>query len=656
MAKDPYKFFRIEAREIIDGMSKIALAIERGAADATAVDQILRLAHTLKGAARVVREPAMADQAHAIEGLLTPLRDGGQAPGPAHAGAILRSLDLLSARLAELSPAAEAPSVIAPRSPDEPAAWNPGGSDPVESDGLAEELALLGMHLQAMRRHLASLGAGRSQAASETGMRARAALTALLEDADARLREARGRADRLRLVAIASVFPALERAARDAAHAVGRAVSFHVSGGDARLDGQVLTALRGSLIHLVRNAVDHGIEPADLRAACGKPAEGRIEIRAERRGDRILVACVDDGRGMDAAALRRAAVTRGMMDEAAAARLDDAAALRLALRSGLTTAANVTQLSGRGIGMDAAHDAVSRLKGRIELTSSPGRGTTVSLDVPMSLSSFAVLSVRCGDAIVGLPLDAVRGAASIATCAPSRSAAGDSIGWQGERIRLASLADVLGGAGASAPSAAIVVADAEGAVALGVDRIIGIEELVVRSLPEAAGPVPLVAGAARDQDGLARLVLDPIALAAAARSSRATVGAATVAPRRARVLVIDDSLTTRMLEQSMLESAGYEVTVASSAEEGLVRARTAEAPFDLFVVDVEMPGMDGFSFVATTRADRDLGRTPAMLVTSLDAPEHRRRGQEAGARAYVVKSEFDQGRFLEHVRTLVDGR
>jgi len=187
-------------------------------------------------------------------------------------------------------------------------------------------------------------------------------------------------------------------------------------------------------------------------------------------------------------------------------------------------------------------------------------------------------------------------------------------------------------------------------VAVGVDRFLGTSSIVMRSLPAAVAADPIVAGASLDAEGNPQLVLDPIELVALAERGRGSALGGTP-PRPAPILVIDDSLTTRMLEKSILESAGYEVEIAVSAEEALAKA--CDGRYSLFLVDVEMPGMDGFEFVETTRADPTLRSIPAILVTSRNAPEDRRRGEQAGARAYIVKGEFDQGKLLQTIRALI---
>jgi two-component system chemotaxis sensor kinase CheA len=239
----------------------------------------------------------------------------------------------------------------------------------------------------------------------------------------------------------------------------------------------------------------------------------------------------------------------------------------------------------------------------------------------------------------------------------ARTADGETVVYDGQAIPFVPLRRSLRGPAALAPAgggggrSAIVLRGATASAAVGVDRLLGTASLVLRPLPPFAPADRVIAGAAIDGEGTPQLVLDPIELVASAFRSARTPPATTAPEARPPILVIDDSLTTRMLEQSILESAGYEVELATSAEEGLEKAHARR--YRLFLVDVEMPGMDGFSFVTTTRADPVLREVPAILVTSRNAPEDRRRGMDAGASGYVVKGDFDQGQLLAVIRGLV---
>jgi two-component system chemotaxis sensor kinase CheA len=478
-------------------------------------------------------------------------------------------------------------------------------------------------------------------------------LTAGVEQTDRELRQVRASVERLRLLPASLIFPSLERTARDAALSLGKRVRFESRGGDVRLDSQVLATVQPALVQAVRNALAHGIELERERTSAGKPPAGTVSIEVRRQASWVVFACRDDGRGVDVAAVRRAAARKGLVPDG-----EDASTtgevLRVLLEGGLTTSLEVTEVAGRGIGLDVVRDAASRLGGRLAMRTTPQQGTTLELEVPLSLSAVEALIVESAGQTAALPLESVRRSVRLAAGDVVRAAQGESLVFDGKMIPFAPLSRALGrDPGSARPSPLAVVIESGGVlVATGVDRLLGAQSVVVRALPPLALVDPVVGGASFDDQGNPQVVLDAAALVAATQRAPAPP-AETPAPRPA-ILVIDDSLTTRMLEQSILEAAGYQVEVAVSAEDGLEKAR--QRPHALFLVDVEMPGMDGFTFVATTRADPELSRTPAILVTSRNAPDDRRRGEEAGARGYIVKSEFDQSDLLERIRNLVEER
>ncbi|MBI1947546.1 MAG: response regulator [Deltaproteobacteria bacterium] len=685
MTKDPYRYFRVEARELVEGLTQGVLALEKGAASAELVSRLLRLAHTLKGAARVVKQAAIAELAHRIESALAEHRDGARSVSDAQATALLQLLDQMSALLGSLD-AAPVPANTAPDDPPSEPARDAVRIDLRELDSLFGAVAEAGVRCGAVARHGAALAGLRetaralceqlaarpgdgAPAASSALTRARvlaeelrAALDRFADDlaADAQgvgssVAAIRDVAHRLRLLPARSVFSALERTVRDAAHALGRAVELDASGGDVQLDGHVLMALKDALMHVVRNAVVHGIEPAAEREAAGKPPRGRVRLVVERQGRRATFVVEDDGRGVDLAAVRAAALARGLvsLQAATAWSLEDALALLRA--GGLTTAGSVTELAGRGVGLDVVRATMARLRGGFHIRSVPGRGVTIELQVPISIASMPGLVVEAaGGAAAAIPLDVVRRTLRIEDAAIARTAAGQTIVHDGKVIPFLPLEHALRRARNPDKKrrtwSAVVVRGADRDAAIGVDRLLGTTDLVMRALPAVVEADAVVAGASLDADGHPQLVLDAEGLVAAA--ARGVEEGRDLAPAaKPPVLVVDDSLTTRMLEQSILESAGYQVHLAVSAEDALAKAR--ERRFGLFVVDVEMPGMDGFGLLTELRADPTLRDIPAILVTSRSAPEDRTRGEQVGARAYIVKAEFDQGQLLRTIRRLM---
>jgi two-component system chemotaxis sensor kinase CheA len=676
VTRDPYRYFRIEAREILDGLGRGLLELDRGAPAATSVAQLLRLAHTLKGAARVVRLPAIGEAAHRMEDLLTPHRESTAAVPRQAIEELQEVLDGIAERVAAIdqppaSPAARdpAPDSVRVAIADLDRLLEGITAVGIEASAASEQLAALeALHRRAeeLARLLATTSRARADGDSQKtpagiaeSLRddiadaARGAATRL-DSFERGLAGVREELDRLRLIPATALFDDLERVARDAAANLGKQIEVACSGGEIRIDARVQMFLRVALAHAVRNAVAHGIEHAGERLAAGKPAAGLVTIRVRRAGYRIEISCDDDGAGIDEDAVRRALARLGRMSAADASALGGESLVRELLRGGVTTETGVTELSGRGVGLDAVREAVAELDGEVALYSRPGRGTTLSIEAPLSLSALPALRVHGGESAAVIPLDAVRSTSRIADGDLARSPEGENLAVGGELIPFIPLAELMRSDESAriAPSARLaVVIEAGGrSAALGVDRLSGIERVVVRKIPEIAAVDAVVAGAAIDHQGKPWVLLAPDALVASALG-RGPVPVPPGPEPRLPILVIDDSLTTRMLERSILESAGYSVDVALSAEEALEKA--ARRRYAVFVVDVEMPGMNGFEFVARTREDPRLKDIPSIMVSSRGGGADLRRGKEVGARAYIVKGEFDQGVLLDAIRRLV---
>jgi len=687
MIRDPYRYFRVEARELLDQLGKGALELDKGAVAPELIALMLRLAHTLKGAARVVKQREIADHAHAIEDALAPFRENDNAVSRDGIDATLKALDQITLAVAAL----------APQPPSEGAASDSGAavhSTPSiqngsaealttgvdEMDALLENLSEASVQASALRKELAPLQrsrrlvqlleeqwhAPRADRFSGTGGKSASMIAELggllegmqhtftdsLEQMDRELVQVREAAERLRLLPARLMFVSLERAARDAALSLGKRITFGAGGGEVRLDAQVFGVVQGALVQTVRNSVAHGIESTAERATAGKPREGRVWVEVHRRGHQAVFVCRDDGRGIDLDAVRRAVERRGL-PPADAARLGKEELLRLLLDGGISTSTSVSQIAGRGIGLDVVREAAARLRGEVSIRTDKGMGTTLEIVVPIALAAVDALIVEAGGRSVAIPLDAVKRTLRVSSCDLVQSAQGASILFDGRAIPFAPLESALRrvtpARNTTQSWSTVIVENANALAAVGVERLRGTQNLILRPLPDCTPSDPVVAGASLDAEGHPQLVLDPQGLVE--HVGRAGSALAAMPSSRAPILVIDDSLTTRMLEQSILESAGYEVDLATSGEEGLERAR--QRSYALFLVDVEMPGMDGFSFIERAREDPILRDIPAVLVTSRASPEDRQRGSSAGARAYIVKGEFDQSELLEQIRILV---
>lgn len=694
-AKDPKRYYRIEAHELIAGLSAELLELSRGVERPDAPARLFRLAHTLKGAANVVGDHAVVETARILEDVLGIHRDTATALTPQEVAEFLRMVEAIEQMLqTENSTDTSARKL----NTDEASTSNTDtlteSTIRVELDELDDvatsltsaelqssalqltlrELDVTTRSLEHLLEHV--LVAANSESTprdihhrTDTRLRdttrelfdrlgrARRQALARADSVSRELQQARDGASRLELVPASNAFPPLERAAQIAATALGKTIRLETSGGDVRLDRRVLPVVSEALLHLVRNAVDHGIETPAERTAHNKAREGCLKITVQRRGQRVAFCCNDDGTGIDPDRIRELAFERGLVSEVEAEKLDDAAALRLLFRAGFSTRDTVTDLSGRGVGLDVVSTAASKLHGDVTIASTLGTGTQIELVVPVSLTTATVVVLRVEDASVLLPIDSVSSVARVASSTVTSGPNGEVLLHDNDLLPVLRLGKALGLGGSvqrSTPTiATLVITVGDERFAIVADVAQGTTEVVVRPLPWSAGNPLGVAGAALDVEGVARLVLDPRGLLAVLQR-HAGIAPEPALPNHVRrhlpILVIDDSLTTRMLEQSILQTAGFEVDVATSAEEGLGMARARE--YGLFVVDVEMPGMNGFEFTHLTRNDNRLRNISVILVTSLNSEADKRRGREAGASAYVVKGQFDQTYFLDQVRTL----
>jgi two-component system, chemotaxis family, sensor kinase CheA len=669
-----YQYFKIEAREIVSDLSRDILGLEKPGAGEDLMLRLLRQAHTLKGAARVVRLPRIAEIAHAMEDALTPYRGSPEAVTSEQIGQLLHQVDTISSEVKALDQPLQADPNLRPSSmePFDRVRVGVAEMDALLS-GVSETAVQLGcmrMGFDAVKQVEDRLAALEQQLAAaappprlqetvgeiRTALQhARQSLSIRADSTDREVAEVRGNIDRLRLLPTGLLYPSLERAVRDAAEVVGKHATFTTSGREQRLESHVLSALGEALAHLVRNAVAHGIESPPVRLARGKPSFGDVRLKIERHADRIVFTCSDDGAGIDVDAVRRAAVSHGVLSAASAAELSVESALELIFCPGVTTSTSLSEVAGRGIGLEVVREVADRFKGRVSVRTNLGVGTSVEIEVPLSLSSIRAILLAADDLLIWVPLEAVHSALRLADDAIDSLAGRESLLFEGRAIPFIWLAETMrrplepGSRTNTRPRLAAIVQTGADLLAVGVDRVIHAEEVIVHPLPSAAGRVTLLAGAVFDAQGNPQLVLNPAALL-----ERANAAPPVFAPdpgATPRILVIDDSLTSRTLLKNMLEAGGYKIDTAVSGEDAMAKARARR--YSLFLCDVEMPGMNGFEYVALTREYDYLQGIPSILVTTRSSADDRRRGAEAGARAYLVKGEFTKDSLTETVRSLV---
>jgi chemotaxis protein histidine kinase CheA/ActR/RegA family two-component response regulator len=717
LAEDMLAAFLDECAERTDSLSERLLRLEHDAHDRELINEIFRDLHTLKGSSAFADLTKMNRVAHRAEDLIGALREGRRPVDRAVVDVLLEALDVLRAivakarsgerldmdvrpllaRLADPSlpklPGAEPSgqgSVDGALTESTAAAWYGPTAAPaaaqstlrIEFEKVDHLLNLVGEVVLARGRLssasevqttiLREVATVRKRLTSSPGSNGS---TLLLNDELERLervlRETFGEVEmglgglglavgqlrdtvmKLRMVPIARLFSKYQRTVRELASKLGKDISVELRGAETELDKVLVERLEDPLLHLVRNAVDHGIEGPDERVRAGKPRAGRIVLAAGQSGGQIIVSIRDDGRGLDAEKLRQKAIVKGLLSRDEADALDTEQCYQLIFRAGFSTAEQVTDVSGRGVGMDVVRDAISRLKGAIRISSELGQGTTLELSLPLTLAITQVLTARAGGELLAIPLDAVVSAQTVAPGDWERVATGTCIRIGSALLQVVDLAEVLGLSGGSSladeqASAVVIVRVGQTELALLVQQVLGRHEVVIKALGPLLSAAPCTAGAALLGERMV-LVVDLVDVAARAlegKPSQPRLRPRAVSATRAKILVAEDSPLIRDAIRRELTRAGFEVTVAEDGERALELAR--ENRFDAVSSDVMMPKMDGYELVRALRQEPQYRQVPIVMITSKDARIDALKGYDAGADAYLAKpTEAD-----ELVRTL----
>jgi len=695
--------FRVEADEHLQAITTNLLALERGlppeqvreVAEAT-----FRETHTLKGAARSVSlmdveaicqacESVLSQVVHgrlvfsrplldrvqeAIDGVARLLAGGAD---PTSVPELIRNLEETEDRGQETGVRGQG-SGNHPPSPD----LQPPAPIPYEDSVRLSTARLDALLLQAedllapklaaeervreVRALIEALRAGgRGQGLGAVETRAEALCRHLIVDQRTIGRAVDGLQEELRqmrLTPASMVLDLFPRMVRDLARERGKEIEWEAHGADLEVDRKVLQAMKEPLIHLVRNAVDHGIESSETRAQTGKARRGRVSAAiALPEGGSVEIRVEDDGRGIDLAGVRAAAVRARFLTADAAETMTDAETLDLIYRSGLSTGPIITDLSGHGLGLAIVKECVERLGGEISIETRTGAGTTVRVIVPASIATFRGLLVRVGGQPFLLPTEAVELAIRVGSNAVERVEGRDVIRWNGHPLPVVRLNVLLGlslqqesFSHPPPPLLCVFVRSGDERVGFFVDEILGEREVLVKEFGPPLVRIRNVAGAGLLGTGEVVLILRPADLLKSIRTIHrppAPPPEPEDARRQAVILVVDDSITTRTMEKNLLEASGYQVRTAVDGMDAWTLLKGEEV--DLVVSDLDMPRMDGFELTARIRADRELADLPVVLVTALDAREDKERGVEVGANAYIIKSSFDQSNLLEIIRRLI---
>ncbi|HVU76780.1 MAG TPA: response regulator [Gaiellaceae bacterium] len=638
--------FRDEANGRLDNMVDALLALEAGRAGPEAVEALFRDAHTIKGGAGMLGLAEMQTLAHAVEDVLDGAREAGEFPLDL-ADMLLRSIDALRMQLAgdaggvtdlfaELEERRR--SLLTETPAEEPVKLEREAAPPgrraairVPAEKIDRLLDLVGESVLHRRRLEHVLADETEQSVSDE-----------LDLGERLLTELKDAAIGMRTLPLSSITGPMPRAVRDMALAEGKQAELRIVGLDTELDRVILESLADPLVHLLRNAVAHGIEAPEERERAGKPVTGLIELRALQKGGSVEVVVADDGRGVSPETLAEGARVGSLAEVLAAA--------------GFSTAEEVTGLSGRGVGLDAVKRHVESFGGSLEVRSEPGQGTAVVLLLPLALALIEALLIERGGQTFGIPLASIE---EVVIADDRLSLEGrPALNLREQAVPLIDLADLIGASANALPphSPAIIISTAGRRIATLCDRLLGQDEVVVKPL----GPLLIslhhrYLGAAILGDGRIALLLDPGSLVRAQSLPRARPEAPRqqpVAMLGPKVLVVEDSFTVRELQRSILEAAGYRVETARDGREGLDRL-LADDEIELVLTDIEMPEMDGFELTRAIRANPERGSTPIVVLTSRNDEHDRRRGLEAGADAYMVKRSFDQHTLLDTVERLV---
>jgi two-component system sensor histidine kinase and response regulator WspE len=711
-----FELFRMEAEEQVGALQTALLRLENGESDAELLEALMRSAHSLKGAARIVGLNTLVTLTHAMEERFVQAQ-AGSALSSDDVTRMLAAVDWL-AKLQQLPEAETTPWLEAnnaaitalaeqlnsdattSEAPAAPTAVTPAAPPPVavserirqpragEADGerhvrlsvtrfdqilaLASEVLVTARQLStfadAMDRHRRAIVRAvhvSEDNASNASERARAQheierhamlLAELLGELDEAARNNERTTGRLhrnvlasRLRPFSEGIGGVARIVRDTAAELGKRVQLEILGQRTRVDRDILDRLEAPIMHLVSNAIDHGIETPAERTAVGKPPEAKLRLHARHENGRLVVTLRDDGRGINRENLRAATIRRDLVSPGVAARLSDAELFEFLFLPGFSTRTDVSTISGRGVGLNAVQSMVQEAGGSVTVTSDEGQGTVFRMTLPVTRSVVKVILVEADGERFAIPLVRI-----------DHVAQGEAYDHEGHLVvdtaegnaRVVSLAALLGLTHHPAQAGSTTYVLREN-IAFAVDKLVDETEIPARHLDARLGRVSGVSAASLDENGVPLLILDIEDLLQTARgeASPEHTSAKEDLSLVPHILVVDDSHTVREIERRILVGAGYRVTTAQNGLEAWNMMRLNN--YDLLVSDVDMPQMNGIELVSKVRANSRLERMPVIILSYKNRDEDRRRGLDAGADFYLTKGDFENESFLRAVVDLI---
>ena len=461
----------------------------------------------------------------------------------------------------------------------------------------------------------------------------------------------------MRMLPISTILDTFHRHARDISASCGKKVELIVEGGETELDKAIIEKIGDPLLHMIRNSIDHGLESPAERKRAGKPETGTIRISAGYDGSVVYIDVADDGGGIHTDKVKEKALQKKLHDKETLDAMPDNEILRLIFRPGFSTSSFITDMSGRGVGMDVVQNTiVEQLKGSVHVRTEAGKGATFHIKLPLTLAIMRIFMVMAGDALIGLMVDSIVEVLKI-----KRDEIIDIVDKKAIRLRekllpVVALRSILSLPEEAAEQDPTVVILRYGEEMLGVivDALISEEDMGIKPLPRHMKNSGLVSGVSVTGKNDIVVVLNTSKVFATANDVKTSIAARVreSARKAVHILVVDDSVNTREIERSILESYGYQVDVATDGLDGYEKSQSLH--YDLVVTDVEMPRMDGFSLTKKLREEAAYQHTPIVIVSSRDKEDDRRRGLQAGANAYIVKGSFEQSNLLSTIQALVE--
>jgi two-component system chemotaxis sensor kinase CheA len=697
MKKSKYvDIFIREAEEHLEALRRGFLVLEKQGVSEGQLNELLRSVHTLKGSANMVDLVELAGIAHRMEDLLKGLESGEKECSSDLIDVLLVATDAIEALMAQAQAgggisvnvdtvvkALESGSIAEDQAKTETAPDYHGTERRTSVRASVERLdqlvnrmgeILLGQKaMEARQKQMTALlyqldsAMGRSPVAVDHSLPAlRSNMVRLINDFERdrlqlgyQAEDVYQRTMELRLLPLATITDDFERSLRNLARNLKKEVNFIVSGQEVELDRNMLDAVKPILLHVLNNAIDHGIEDPDARIRMGKPKAGQITLHAQYEGSFIQISVHDDGRGLEPEMIRSTAVKSGVLSAEAAAAMSDDAVIYLVFEPGFSTREFITDVSGRGVGLDVVKSNLDQIKGNLSFRSEPGIGTELVLRLPLSMAIFTGLMVECCGETYVFPQHYIAEILRISAGDIREEMGRDVVRFHGTSIPLNGLSQLLQEEQQTTDAGrltVLVLSFREQTMGLLVDRTLGLQEIVVKDLGCQLKSLEYFSGSTILGEGTPALIVSVADLFGTsqgrqAQSLRASYEKTRQKASRGRILVVDDSITTRTMEKNILETNHYEVVVAVSGFDALDKLNAGR--FDLMVSDVEMPGMTGFELTKKVRQREDTRDLPVIIVSSLATDDHRRQGMEAGAQAYIVKGSFKQGVLLETVETLI---